>query len=49
MSFQCLIFPRDVKLDNILLAKDENDTIQVKLIDFGYATYYEEGKIMDKG
>ena len=40
---------RDIKLDNILLAKDRNGEIQVKLIDFGCATYYFEGEPMGQG
>ena len=51
MSFQCLYsFTRDIKLENILFAKDQQGNIQVKLIDFGCATYYQiqNQTMMDK-
>lgn len=37
------IMHRDLKPENILLESDNEDNLNIKLSDFGFATYYKTG------
>ena len=45
-AFSLLIIYRDIKLENILIEKDSSNEIQIKLIDFGIAEYFQPGTFM---
>lgn len=37
---------RDIKLENIMMWRDEDGEVSIKLIDFGMATYQPEGELL---
>ena len=41
-------FYRDIKLENILISLNDEGEVEVKLIDFGCADFYQPGEIMTK-
>lgn len=43
------IVHRDMKLDNVMYETDTTRRSKIRLIDFGFATYYEEGKPLTAG
>jgi len=38
---------RDLKLENVMFVKDSNESLDVKLIDFGFATKFDPQEKMD--